>query len=60
MPRKLKQCKCTTAVPAALSHTGRPIEKGSVVEYTRVIFRNGEHYLQLPSGKFQIAVFFNV
>lgn len=49
---------CSSQCPAFLSPTGVVIEQGDVVEYTKIIWRNGEHHLVLPNGKQVPAIFF--
>lgn len=57
---QLKTAACTSSVPAVLSPTGKRIEVGEVVEYQKIIFRNGENHLVLPGRKQVPAVFFHI
>lgn len=49
--KKAKTATCTTRVPACLSPTGQAIEVGEVMEYKRIVFRNGESHIVLANGK---------
>jgi hypothetical protein len=55
----MKTATCTHTVPAVLSPTGAKIEKGATLNYTCVLFRNGEHHLVLMSGKWVPSIFFD-
>jgi len=46
-------------VPSVLSPTGADIEVGTEIEYSKVRFRNGENYLELPDKQDVPAVFFD-
>lgn len=55
----LKKATCSSTVPKVLSPTGAEITVGTILEYSRVVFRNGEHHLVLGDNKKQVpAVFF--
>ena len=55
---KTKTATCISRVPAILSPTRQEITIGAQVEYSKIIFRNGEHHLKLASGGQVPAVFF--
>jgi len=57
MPRK--EAVCISCVPACFSPTAAPIESGQKLEYTKIIFRNGEHHLVTPNKKQVPAAFFD-
>jgi len=57
--RPLKKAICTMKVPSVLSPTGADIEVGTEIEYSKVRFRNGENYLELPDKQDVPAVFFD-
>lgn len=56
---KVKSALCTSNVPAVLTSDRQAIEAGTRIEYTKIIFRNGEHHLVLADKKTVPAVFFD-
>lgn len=54
-----KRALCCARVPAVLHLGGtKAIEPGTVVEYTRQVFFNGEFWLRFPNGGQAPSVFF--
>ena len=56
----MKQATCITQVPAILSNNGTTVEVGTVIQYVREVFENGEHHLRLQNGTYVPSVFFSV
>ena len=54
----MKQAICVSTVPSVLSHTGKEIAIGEVIEYKKEIFRNGEHHYVLTDKNEVPSVFF--
>jgi len=58
-PGRAKRAVCCAPVPRLLNHGGTgAIEPGTVVEYTREVFFNGEFWLRFPNGGQAPSVFF--
>jgi hypothetical protein len=56
----LKIATCRSKVPSILSPTKSEIVVGEKLEFSKIYFYNGEHWLKLKDGKSVPSVFFNL
>jgi hypothetical protein len=55
---KMKKAICVRQVPSILSPTNNDIQVGEIINYKKVIFRNGEHHYVLTDKKQVPSIFF--
>jgi len=55
-----KIATCRSKVPSILSPTKQEIRVGEKMEFSKIYFYNGEHWLKLKDGKTVPSVFFNL
>jgi hypothetical protein len=60
MIMKTKIATCKSRVPSILSPTKQEIGVGEKMEFLKIYFHNGEHWLKLKDGKTVPSVFFNL